>query len=573
MIAAVYARKSTDQTGVADEERSVTRQVEHAKAYAATKGWAVDDAHVYVDDGISGAEFAARPGYIRLMTALAPKPPFQVLIMSEESRLGREQIETGYSLKQIITAGVQVWYYLEDRERRLDSPLDSLLMAVSGFSDSMEREKARQRVTDKFQQKARAGHVCGGRVFGYDNVPVDGHVERRINEAEAAVVRDIFAWSAQGWGFTRIAKALNEQRARCPRPQGVRPAGWSPSTVRDVLLRDLYRGVVVWNKSRKRDRWGRVAPSGRPESEWLRREAPELRVVDEDVWAAAHARLAGLRTRLAGRAVIRRDVESRWLLSGFARCATCGGSLSVVSWASGSGRAFRYGCLANWKRGRAVCPNALTLPVAVVDDAVLTSLAGETLRDEVVLGIIEEVFRQLETPVVESNRAALQAELVTLDRRIARIVAAVEGGGAVEALVAQLRLRQAERESLLLAIGAAEAVRLLPAKREVERTVLEKVARWRALLTEEVADGRQALREVLTSPIRFTPEGQAYRFEAEVATGRLIAGCVGAPPCVASPRGGGPGWTEGSAGVPPWVASPTGNVDFRLLSFLATRAA
>jgi hypothetical protein len=31
--------------------------------------------------------------------------------MSEESRLGREQIETAYALKQIITAGVRVFYY------------------------------------------------------------------------------------------------------------------------------------------------------------------------------------------------------------------------------------------------------------------------------------------------------------------------------------------------------------------------------------------------------------------------------------------------------------------------------
>ena len=41
MIAAIYARKSTEQNGVGDEEKSVTRQIEHAKAYAAKKGWAV----------------------------------------------------------------------------------------------------------------------------------------------------------------------------------------------------------------------------------------------------------------------------------------------------------------------------------------------------------------------------------------------------------------------------------------------------------------------------------------------------------------------------------------------------
>jgi DNA invertase Pin-like site-specific DNA recombinase len=99
MIAAIYARKSTEQTGVADEQKSVARQIEHATLYGVKHGWTVADELVYVDDGISGAEFSNRPGFLRLMNALKPKPAFQVLIMSEESRLGREQIEVSYALK------------------------------------------------------------------------------------------------------------------------------------------------------------------------------------------------------------------------------------------------------------------------------------------------------------------------------------------------------------------------------------------------------------------------------------------------------------------------------------------
>src|SRR5437879_2034375 len=72
MIAAIYARKSTDQQ-VTDEEKSVTRQVEHARAYAGRKGWTVREDVVFVDDGISGAEFVKRPGFVRLMNALQPR--------------------------------------------------------------------------------------------------------------------------------------------------------------------------------------------------------------------------------------------------------------------------------------------------------------------------------------------------------------------------------------------------------------------------------------------------------------------------------------------------------------------
>ena len=51
----------------------------------------VDDAHVYVDDGISEAEFATRRGLQRLLGARsAAKPPFRVLIVSEQKSIGRE---------------------------------------------------------------------------------------------------------------------------------------------------------------------------------------------------------------------------------------------------------------------------------------------------------------------------------------------------------------------------------------------------------------------------------------------------------------------------------------------------
>jgi DNA invertase Pin-like site-specific DNA recombinase len=69
MIAAIYARKSTEQNGVADEARSVSRQVDHARAYASRKGWTVADEQIYIDDGVSSAEFATRPGFVRLMNA------------------------------------------------------------------------------------------------------------------------------------------------------------------------------------------------------------------------------------------------------------------------------------------------------------------------------------------------------------------------------------------------------------------------------------------------------------------------------------------------------------------------
>src|SRR5439155_375780 len=138
-----------------------------------SKGWTRSQQHVYSADGISGAVFGgARTGLVRLLTALKPRPPFQVLVMSEESRLGRESIETGWTLKGITDAGVRVFFYLEDRERTLDSAMDKIMMQLSTFGAEIEREKARQRTFDAQIRKARLGHVAGGKTYGYKNVPV-----------------------------------------------------------------------------------------------------------------------------------------------------------------------------------------------------------------------------------------------------------------------------------------------------------------------------------------------------------------------------------------------------------------
>src|SRR5262245_41645941 len=87
MIAAIYARKSADDSDRNEEARSTTRQVERATQYAQAKGWTVDPRYIFVDDAVSGAEWKHRPGFNAFMAALEPRPPFGVLVVSELSRI------------------------------------------------------------------------------------------------------------------------------------------------------------------------------------------------------------------------------------------------------------------------------------------------------------------------------------------------------------------------------------------------------------------------------------------------------------------------------------------------------
>src|SRR5262249_44884995 len=154
---------------------------------------------------------------------------------------------------------------------------DKMLTAIRAGADEAHREQTSERVHEAHARLAKSGRVVGGRVFGYrnrviyrgedrDGNPLRSHVEREINEAEAAVVRRIFQLYDQGEGMKRIAQQLRSEHAVAPKPfvrkdpTKVLPvSGWSPSTVRAILRRDLYRGAVVWNKSRKRPvTWGQI---------------------------------------------------------------------------------------------------------------------------------------------------------------------------------------------------------------------------------------------------------------------------------------------------------------------------
>ena len=90
MIAAFYGRKSTEDERRSEDGKSTERQRQLARAFAERQGGTV--AAEYVDEGISGAEFANRPEFSRLLRDAKRRPrPFGAVIVMALNRLGRDQ--------------------------------------------------------------------------------------------------------------------------------------------------------------------------------------------------------------------------------------------------------------------------------------------------------------------------------------------------------------------------------------------------------------------------------------------------------------------------------------------------
>src|SRR4030095_8298521 len=113
-----------------------------------------------------------------------------------------------------------------------------------------------------------------------------------------------------------------------------------------------------------------------------------LRIVDEDEWAAAHNRLAAAAAVYVGSTKGQKwgrpqsTIESPYLFGGLGRCGLCGDA-SMTARNSSHGRQ-RYFVCANYDhRGRSVCSNALRLPMERADEAILTKIREYIFDPEV----------------------------------------------------------------------------------------------------------------------------------------------------------------------------------------------
>lgn len=545
MIAAIYARKSTEQSGISDEAKSIARQIEHAKAYAEKKGWTTDERFIFSDDAVSGAEFGKRrPGFLRLINALKPKPEFQVLVMSEESRLGREQIQTAYALQQITDAGVRVWFYLTDQERKLDTAMDKVMLSLTNFAAEMERERAQQRVFDAMVRKAKAGHVCGGSCFGYTNVVITdasgkrSHVEYQINPAEAAVVQRIFELYVAGHGFQTIAKLLNAEQAHCPRARPLsKPAGWAASSIREVLLRPLYHGQQIWGRTKKRLPSGIKRPHKRAEQDWLVVDVPHLQIIDDATWQEAQNRwnnvravyLRGTNGRLHGRPT--NGHESPYLLTGFTCCGHCGGSVYVRSRSHGNRRAYHYCCVVHYQRGPEACPERLLLPVPDVDRAILTTLEQDVMQPAIVTKALEKALQQLQADREDpaDRKEGLLKELRGLETELNRFTQAIAAGGSVPTIMSAIQDRETRRVKVQAELALLDGTPIGQFDAgQVEQELRGYLKDWSSLTSRHPAQTRQILRKLLPSRIRLSHDAEGvYRFEGTAAVGRMLSGMLG----------------------------------------------
>ena len=180
---------------------------------------------------------------------------------------------------------------------------------------------------------------------------------------EADVVRRIFQEYASGRSLRQIVHRFNLEGLPAPRG-GLWSAAMllgSGSRGTGLLRNKLYIGQIVSNKQRyyRDPTTGRRRTRPNPADAWIVEEAPDLRIIDQDLWNAVQARLAitsQRRPEASGNAVTRPSGATREasLIEGRVRCGVCDGAMSIG--ATGN----RLVCLNSRERG--ICSNNRTVP-------------------------------------------------------------------------------------------------------------------------------------------------------------------------------------------------------------------
>ena len=451
MKAAIYARYSTDL----QRQESVEDQFRVCERLAERHGFSITSR--YCDRAISGGT-AQRPGYQDMLKA-ARRREFDVIVAEDTSRLWRNLAEQSPRLAELADLGIAV--VTHDLDTRHESA--EIMGAVGGAMASAYRKEIGRRTRRGLEGKARSGQSAGGRAYGYVSATVAGKEQRVINPEQAAIVRRIFEMYASGSSPKTIAATLNREGIPSPGSTWARTlrrrCGWLSSAIHGDVLRgvgilnnDLYRGVVIWNRTR----WIRSAadsanrrPVVNPRSEWIEQRDESLRIVSDELWQRVKARQQLQASTIGARVkagLSRKSAASgrtpRHVFSGMLVCSECGSRYTLVNRRS-------YGC-ASYVNGRA-CTNSRTVRRDLVQDRLLAGIRA-ALDSQDVQAEIERRARKILAS--HRNRKPDAQRIAELKEQLDNLVSAVAAGGLRQSPAIGRKLAEVEAE-----LGQLQAVR------------------------------------------------------------------------------------------------------------------
>lgn len=303
---AAYCRVSTKFDA---QLKSLEAQKHHYERYIDSHNdWQC--AGIYYDEGITGTKKDNRPGLLQLITdCRAGKIDF--IITKSISRFSRNTLDCLELIRELLAMHIPI-YFEKEQINTMSMTSELFLSVLSSLAENESfsiSENNKWSIQKRFETDT---YKIGYPPYGYE---WNGE-ELVINDAEAAVVREIFSAFLAGKGTPSIAAMLNRKGIPTKRT-----GHWASPTILNMLSNEKYVGDCLYQKYYSDSRFIR-RPNNGEKTQYLVQDHHEAIITREDFETAQaliqqHAKEKHLTKG-------DRKYQHRYAFSGKIICGKCG---------------------------------------------------------------------------------------------------------------------------------------------------------------------------------------------------------------------------------------------------------
>lgn len=370
---------------------------------------------------------------------------FDIVIVHKLDRFSRDKYDSAKYKRILKQNGVK----LESVTEHLDGSPESIILesVIEGMAEYYSKNLAREVMKGMKETALQCKHTGGKPPFGYE---VNEDKSYSINEKEAEAVRMIYEMYSNGHGYSEIINRLNNMGFRTKLGRT-----FAKNSLTSILRNEKYSGVFVFNRSSKKDAFGkRNNHKSKDNDEIIRIENGMPQIISKELFDSVQE-IITKRKKAPGT----NKAKVEYLLSGLIKCGECGYSMNGNRRTSNIKPdyiSYRCGC----RHSKHECTNK-EIRKEYIEEFVLAELEKHILNEKAIPLIVEKVNQYVNEKVVnESKRIELlNAELKSVNERENNIISAIADGfpqNGLKTKLNELETRKIQIETELVELEAVQ---------------------------------------------------------------------------------------------------------------------
>ncbi len=510
----IYVRVSTEEQAQV-QEGSIETQKHRINGFIEFKnaqdpGWG-KAVEIYADEGLS-AKDTRRPAFQRMMRDIR-QGKINLILVTDLSRLSRNILDFCLLLEDLRKNSAK---FLSIKEQfDTSTPAGEMMVFNMINLAQFERKQTSERVAMNFHARALRGlSNGGGLLLGYDKDPENAAI-LKVNEREAADVREIFRVFLEQGSCGKTIPVLNElgimPKKRLKRNYRLANQGvWTRQNLLNLLRNPAYAGLREINKLNK----SKLQEDLKPWQQHQMVKAAWPAIVSEEVFKRAKQTLDDAYMVQCQR--LAKRVTRIFLGTGVLKCGECGAPYMGAA-SHGKNLVHRYYVHRKLTGVPLTCKNK-RIPADNIENDIARHITEVLARDgylDQIEGNIERNIKEAIADYVEQKNF-LNGKLESLDKEIAEVFQLhrqMSGTPGVELVREKLAELSTQKTTLATQLGEIDDYIANVPTAKAARSVVEKgmgdfITAWKRATPSQ----QKKLVARLFMRLRVTAQGLGVRY-------------------------------------------------------------